>query len=215
MTQIRIFLTDDHQLIRTGLASLLRQESDFKVVGEARDGHQTIQHIRSASPHLLITDVFMPNCSGLSLAKNMRERFPNIPVLVLSMHSEKRIISQMLAEGVRGYLLKEAPCEELFSAIRKVAKGGTWFQPNIREALFTPHTPTSFPPASEASIRLTEREQEILKLIAEERTQSEIGELLNISPHTVVYHKRKLLDKLDAKNTAGLIRKSIKHGLLH
>lgn len=212
-TEIRILLVDDHQVLLEGLSSLITLNPIFKVVGHAHNGHEALALLPRAAPDLVILDVNMPGMDGIRLAERLHKECPQIYLLVLSMHMESKIISRMVSAGVRGYLNKTCPRDELYAAVEAITKGKTWFNESIRNAVFS-HRSEEREADHTATPELSNREREILSLIADEFTQEEISDRLHISPHTVVYHRRKLLAKLGVRNTAGLIRKAIRIGIL-
>ena len=215
--EIEIVIVDDHQVMREGISSLLEANRDFRMLGMASNGKEALVMIKQERPQVVVLDVNMPEMDGFELAGKVRKDAPYAKMLVLSMHADSLTISRMVSTGVRGYLSKNCPKEELYSAIRSIAQGRTWFNDTIREAVFSERQlekeraqDLPITPAPD----LTQRELEILSLIADELTQDEIAEKLFISPHTVIYHRRKLLAKFGVRNTAGLIRKAIGYKLI-
>ncbi|MCB0657383.1 MAG: response regulator transcription factor [Saprospiraceae bacterium] len=210
---IRIFIADDHKIFRDGLVSLLSREDDMIVVAQAASGKEVLEQLHTVSPDLLILDIHMPGMPGEAICKWVKEQSPQMPVLVLSMHDESTYILKMLEAGASGYLLKEAGATELLQAIRTVAKGDTYYSQHVSQTIL--HQLIRGKQQRETNrIPLTKRELEVLRLIAEEYSNQEIADKLFISVRTVDTHRTNIIDKLDVKNTAGLVRYALKHGLV-
>ena len=210
---IRIFIADDHKIFRDGLVSLLSREDDMIVVAQAASGKEVLEQLHTVSPDLLILDIHMPGMPGEAICKWVKEQSPQMLVLVLSMHDESTYILKMLEAGASGYLLKEAGATELLQAIRTVAKGDTYYSQHVSQTIL--HQLIRGKQQRETNrIPLTKRELEVLRLIAEEYSNQEIADKLFISVRTVDTHRTNIIDKLDVKNTAGLVRYALKHGLV-
>ena len=210
---IRIFIADDHKIFRDELVSLLSREDDMIVVAQAASGKEVLEQLHTVSPDLLILDIHMPGMPGEAICKWVKEQSPQMPVLVLSMHDESTYILKMLEAGASGYLLKEAGATELLQAIRTVAKGDTYYSQHVSQTIL--HQLIRGKQQRETNrIPLTKRELEVLRLIAEEYSNQEIADKLFISVRTVDTHRTNIIDKLDVKNTAGLVRYALKHGLV-
>lgn len=206
MSQINLVLVDDHAMIREGLKNFLQNEEDFNIIGEAGDGVECLEFLKNHSADIVLSDLNMPRMDGLELNKEIRQNYPDIKVIALTMMGESQHIKQMLADGAMGYLLKDCGQDELINAIRTVYNGGSYYSPevtniilnNIRKVKSTSSRLTT-------DIPLTEREKEVLHLIIKEKTNKEIADELFISIRTVDAHKRNLLDKTGSKNVAGLV----------
>ncbi|HPG08437.1 MAG TPA: response regulator transcription factor [Saprospiraceae bacterium] len=211
---IRILIADDHKIFRDGLVSLLAQEPDLQVVGQASSGQEVINQCENLPAcDLVILDIHMPGMPGEAICKWIKEKYPKLPVLVLSMHDESTYILKMLEAGASGYLLKEAGATELLQAIRTVSRGDTYYSQHVSQTILhqlirgkTQSSPERSP--------LTKREIEVLRLIAEEYSNQEIADKLFISIRTVDTHRTNILEKLDLKNTAGLVRYAMKNKLI-
>ncbi|RMG62362.1 MAG: DNA-binding response regulator [Bacteroidetes bacterium] len=212
MPTIRIALVDDHQLILDGLQSLLMGVPDLEVVGEANSGSELLAQLEALRPNVILLDVDMPGMGGRALAAEIRKRAPQIRMLALTMHHERSVIQGMRQAGVHGYLLKNTAQEELLQAIRRVAQGKSYYGHEVAEILLEPPAEPAGGEVSPAV--LTQREREILILVAEGFSNTEIGDQLHISPRTVDTHRTNLMKKLRVRNLAGLIRYAFQQGLV-
>ncbi len=211
-SKIRLLLVDDHQIVMDGIRNLLRKSDDIWIVGEFVDGHDALEFLEENEVDLLITDLQMPGISGLELCQKVKAAYPTLKVLVLSMHYDPETVQQIFAVAAEGYLLKNTSRRELKDAIYRVIEGGTYYS---REVLHSVMGEAIRPQEAEnPAIDLTPREKEILQLIAEEHTTTEIAEKLFISPRTVETHRENLLHKTEAKSVVGLIRYGLKHRLI-
>ena len=212
---IHIIIADDHKMFLDGLLSLLSSIEYIKVAGTATDGEQVLEMLeKNKAVHIVITDISMPGMDGMTLTKEIRKRFPVVKILALSMHNQGNIISTMLKNGFSGFVFKDAGKEELLSAINSLSEGNTYFSEEVKSAFMESMIPGPKAKQGRSRIELSERELEVLKLIAAEYTQQQIADKLFISPHTVIFHRRKLLFKFDTKNTAGLIKAAMEKGFL-
>ena len=213
---IKILIVDDHTMFLNGLASLLKKEKDIELIETAETGHLAMQFVQKHEIDVVISDLSMPGMSGQELLKNLQLNHPEIKFIALSMHYDGKTISEIIKIGARGYLPKDADKKELLKAIRLVAAGDTYFGDRATRAILNNLVPVQKQQKIEDfAAQLTDREKEILVLIAEENTQEEIAEKLFISSSTVVYHKRKLMAMLEVKGSAGLVRKAGEMGLLN
>ncbi len=210
---IQIILADDHKMFLEGLYALLCDDSRFKILATAKNGREAINLIKANKDvDLLITDISMPEIDGIQLNKIVKRKYPQIKVIVLSMHKQYDLIAKLISDNVDGYLLKNADIEELSTAIEKISEGDKYFSKNIRQgflkSMFSPNA------LKQTFVRLSKREKEILILIANEYTNAEISEKLYISQYTAETHRKNILRKINAKNTAGIVRYAIQHGLI-
>lgn len=216
MTRIRIYLADDHTVLRAGLRTLLNAETDMQVVGETGGTANCVTHIVESMPDVLLLDINMPCCNGLDVLAALRMRAPAIRVLVLTMHDDAEYLRQVLSTGGAGYVLKEAAETELLAAIRTVYTGGVFLHPEHARIL------TEKPIAQEASLSasetpltsLSERELEVLRLIALGHSNREIAGQINVSVKTVETYKARGMDKLGLVSRAALVRFALDHDLL-
>jgi DNA-binding NarL/FixJ family response regulator len=213
MEQINIIIADDHKMFREGLAELLSKSKDLNIVGGAGNRDEILALLDNQNIHVVIMDIDMGEISGITLAAEIRTSNPQIRVLALSMHGEKNYIVKMLEAGASGYILKNAGKEEMMNAIRTVANGDTYLSSQVSARLID-HITNPDKKQKQDGIPLTDREIEVLRLIADEYSNSEIAEKLFISIRTVDTHRRNLLEKLQVKNTAGLVKYAINKGLL-
>ena len=214
-TSIRILLADDHAVLRAGLKALLNAEPDLEVVGEASDGLSCIEAATKLQPNVILLDINMPGMNGLQALEKLRESVPESRVLILTMHEDITYLRQVLASGGAGYVLKRAADNELLTAIRTVYNGGTFLHPSHAQALLT-ETPAESDAGSapDALTELSDREREVLQLIALGHSNKEIAEMLFLSVKTVETYKARVMEKLDLKTRAALVRFALKHGLL-
>lgn len=211
---IKIMVADDHRVFREGIVSILEHNDEIEVVAQARDGKEVLEKLSETAPDLILMDISMGSAGGIETTRMVKEQYPNVKILVLSMHSESSYIVKMLEAGASGYLLKDAGSRELINAIKAVAEGHSYFSSQVSATLVGQLLEKGKKTAErKEGIPLTRREVEILKLIAGEYSNPEIAEKLFISIRTVDTHRRNLLEKLGVKNTAGLVKYAIKHGL--
>lgn len=213
MSEIKVLVTDDHQIIVDGLKSLLNNSTDFKVIGEANNGREALKIIENVEVDVVLMDIDMPVMNGIETLKEIRRRRLEVKVIILSMHHEAGMIKSLIDLGAMGYLLKSSPQEELAAAIRKVATGQQYFSTQVTLSLLN-KPQNSNNAESESAGLLTERETEIIKLIAEGFSNKEIGAKLFISHRTVDTHRTNLMKKIQVENIAGLISYAIKNGIV-
>jgi DNA-binding NarL/FixJ family response regulator len=209
-----IVLVDDHVMFRQGLKRILEERSGFKVVGEVDCGLELLKLLKKLVPDLIILDISMPNLRGLEVIHEIKMNHSHVKILVLTMHKDKEYLHQALSAGAEGYLLKEDADSELFSAIGRVRQGKKYVSPKLSEGLaedWVKLTRGDRGPSFEPE-RLTVREREVLKLIAEGKSSKEIGELLFISVRTVERHRANIMEKLNLKKTADLVKYAIQKG---
>lgn len=211
---IDILIADDHKVFREGLHSLFSNLSDIRVIGEAADGREVLALLENRQPDIILMDIAMGDTSGIDTTRLVKERYPEVKILVLSMHAESQYVVKMLEAGASGYLLKDAGSSEMITAIHTVYAGDTYYSRQVSDTLIEHLTRSSQRKARSTGASLTRRELEVLQLIAEEYSNPEIAEKLSISIRTVDTHRRNLLEKLDARNTAGLVKHAIRLGLI-
>jgi len=206
---IRVIVADDHIIFRQGLLKLLQSAEGITVAGEAGDGKEALTMILNESPDIAVLDISMPGLSGIEISKELKARGSATKVVYLTMHNDELTAGKALASGVSGYILKDDAFEDLLYAIKAVASGGKFISPSISDKILQP-----FPLKSVEKNILTEREREILKLIASGMTNRKIADKLSISVKTVETHRARILQKLDFHTTAELVKYAIKTGLL-
>ena len=207
----RVVIADDHTVVRRGLAEVISDAVDLAVVGEAASGDALLGLLRGGTPDVVVLDLSMPGPSGLDLVKQLRAEYPSLPLLVLSMHPEDQYAVRVLRAGAAGYLTKEAAERDLVQAIRRVAGGGRYLTPVLAESLLA-HFDTD--PGASPHASLSDREFQVLRLLASGKPVSTIGEELALSVKTVSTYRARLLQKMGMKNNAELTRYAIENGLL-
>jgi DNA-binding NarL/FixJ family response regulator len=212
MTKIKLLIVDDHTMFLQGIISLLEQEPNINIVDKAVNGIEALEIIKKSAIDLLILDISMPAMDGIELSKILKKQHPQIKILIVSTHSNAMIVSRLIRIGVNGYLLKNAEKEELLKAINTIASGENYFAEELEEKHFT--NSSRIEKQSSHITELSSREKEILVLIAQEYNTAEIAEKTFISLNTVNTHRRNLLSKLNAKNTAGLVKYAVENGLV-
>ncbi|MBI3142391.1 MAG: response regulator transcription factor [Bacteroidetes bacterium] len=212
---VRLALADDHQLVLDGLKSLIHEVPDFELVSDVTNGRDLCLVADNFKLDVVLVDIDMPIMNGMQATEIIKKKHPEVKVLVLTMHNEKGIIQKVLEVGADGYLLKNTNQHELIEAIRKVVRGEKYFSPEVTMSLASMTDGSKIKLQNfEIDTSLTEREIEILKMIAQGYSNKEIGDKLFISHRTVDTHRTNLMRKLDAKNIAALIRYAIRAGLV-
>ena len=215
MSTLRILLADDHALVRAGLRALLAELPGLEVVAEAGDGYEALELIREKKPDIALVDVSMPMRSGLEVAARARKDYPEVRVVMLSMHADAEFVRQALAAGAAGYLVKHADRAEFELALRAIARGETWLSPAVSKMVAASHTQRGQPRAEGPFELLTPRQREVLQLVAEGLSTKEIASRLNVSVKTVEAHRTELMERLGIHGVAGLVRYAIRMGLVH
>ena len=204
---VRIVLADDHDLVRSGIKALLSMVEGVEVIAEARDGRELVSLVQSLDPDVVMTDISMPGMDGIAAIAEIHEKQPNVRMLVLSMYDTVDFVKRTVASGACGYLMKDAPPFELEQAVRTVMATGSYFSPAIAQRLLQPSEPT-------ADDELTNRQVEILRLIAQGRASKEIAYELGLSPKTVDVHRARIMERLQLNDIASLTRYAVRKGLV-
>jgi len=210
---IKILLADDHKITRQGLRSLLEKDDDMEVVAEAEEGRTAVQLARELLPDVVIMDVSMPDLNGMQATRQIVSESENVKIIALSMHSDTLFVSEMLKNGASGYLLKDCAFEELRRAIRTVVAGKTYLSPSISALVVEGYLQRLAKSDSSGLEMLTEREREVLQLLAEGKSTKEIALKLHISVKTVETHRRQIMNKLNIYTVAELTKYAIRKGL--
>jgi len=210
---LRILLADDHRIMREGLRSLLEKQPDTEVIAEAENGHTTIQMSRRFKPDVVLMDIIMPDLNGIEVTRQILAELPDIKVIALSMHSDKKFVVEMLSAGASGYLLKDTAFEELGQALHTVVNNRTYLSPKIAGFVREDYSASIATKDSSVLPVLTNREREVIQLIAEGKTTKQIASLLNVSVKTVETHRKKIMDKLGTHSVAELTKYAIREGL--
>jgi two-component system response regulator NreC len=212
---IRVLLAEDHTIVREGLKALLSTQPDIEVVGEAGDGAEAVELSRRLSPAVVIMDLSMPRLNGVEATRQIRKARPQVRVLILSMHAGEEFVRSAIRAGASGFLVKGAGLSDLVAATRAVAAGEAFFCPAAaRVLLLDAQRPNGLPAPESPAEELTDREREVLQLVAEGKSSKQIGELLHISAKTVEGHRSRIMDKLDIHDLAGLVRFAVRHNLV-
>jgi DNA-binding NarL/FixJ family response regulator len=209
----RILICDDHTLFVEGIKAMLRNESSLEIVGEARDGRQAVELVKELKPDLLLMDVSMPDMNGFDATQRVHELDPNIKVLILTMHDEEELVARCLEAGAAGYIIKDAPASQLLYAIEMVQKGERYLSPVVLKQVVAGYVKNSNVPQTSYD-RLSPREREVLKLLAEGLSVKEIATRLNLSVKTVDVHKTNLMKKIDVHDRTELIKYAIRQKLI-
>ncbi len=213
--KIRVLLADDHVLVRSGIRVLVNALDGFVVVGEADDGREALALVDRLRPDIVLMDISMPGLNGLEAASRAAKEFPDVRVIILSMHANEEYVLQALRAGAAGYLLKDAGPGELDLALKAVAGGGTYLAPSISKHLVADYVRRTSGDAPAPLEHLTSRQREVLQLIAEGHTTKEIAGKLNLSVKTAETHRTQLMQRLDIHDVAGLVLYAVRLGLIH
>ena len=213
MSKTKVLLVDDHTVVRQGLKALLASEPDIEVIGEADNGRDALSRVDELQPNLVLIDISMPGLNGIEATRQIRHNYPEVKVVVLSMHANEEYVFQVLRAGASGYVLKQSDSMEVVTAIRAAMSGGSFLSPPISRAVIDSYV-------SRAEARgqgddldlLTPREREVLQLLAEGFPNRAIAEQLNISVKTVETHRSNMMNKLEVKNKTELITHAIRKG---
>ncbi len=211
---ISILIADDHDIIREGIKSILSQDNTYQVSGEAEDGQQVIEKARKIKPDILLLDISMPHLSGLDAVRQLRRAAPEAKIIIITMYRTTIYINKAFNLGVKGYLHKENVAEDLLPALKKVLRGETYISSKISECLVENIKDKKGQTETKSGVNLTEREQDILRLVVDGKTAKEIGKILFISSRTVENCKNSLMKKLNLSKTSDLIKYAIKHNLV-
>ncbi|RDV00420.1 response regulator [Trinickia dinghuensis] len=206
---IKILIADDHAVVRSGLKQIVATAADMTVIDEAASGADVLSKLRGIQVDLLMLDITMPGISGVDLIRRVYGEYPEMPILILSIHNEPQVVSRALRAGASGYVTKDSDPEVLLAAIRKLVTGGRFIDPTLVDAVVFERHSSDLPPHE----ILSDREFEVLRLLASGRSVNDIAEAFALSAKTISTHKRRLMQKLGVSNNAELFRYSIRHGL--
>jgi DNA-binding NarL/FixJ family response regulator len=210
--EIKVFIVDDHQMLIDGIKSLLKGEKKFRVIGEATRALEAFEKFKLNMPDVLITDINMPEISGIELTKMVREAFPSIKILALSMFNERSMISEMLQAGISGYILKNTGKQELLTALERISNGQLFFSEEVSiEMMKAASAPNDVPGSN---VNITSREKDIIQLISREYSNKQIAEELSISERTVETHRKNIFRKTNTKSVIGLIKFATENNIL-
>jgi two-component system response regulator NreC len=209
----RVLIADDHAIVRAGLRALLLEEAAFDLVGEAAGGYETIELVEKTNPDVLILDLSMPDLDGISVTRKIKPQFPDLKILILTLHEDEALLKEAIKAGAAGYILKRAAEAELISAIRTILRGDLSIDPSMVRGLL--EESRQYQEKQKNPMEpLTPRETEILRFIVEGYTNRQIGQELNISIRTVEGHRANISDKLGLHSRVELVRYARQHGLI-
>jgi DNA-binding NarL/FixJ family response regulator len=215
MSKIKIAIADDYKIYRDGLKVGLSADDNMDIIGEADNGEELMKALETLSPDVIIMDLKMPIMDGMEATKLVRKKYPAIKVLVVTMYDDDKFIIHLMENGANGYLLKNAEPDEIRRSIYAVHENGYYFNDLVNKALLKKLVlKNNFKPSFNQNIDLTEREQEVLKLICSEKTAAEIGKEIFLSPRSVEGIRQRLIEKVGVRNTAGLVMFAVKNGIV-
>jgi len=214
-SKIRVFIVDDHQLVRAGIAALLKNQKDIQVVGEAGSAMGAINKCSQLHPHVVLMDISMPEVDGIEATEKLLKQNPTARVLALTQYDHEEYVRRIMRAGASGYLLKNSLADELLRAIRAVHRGQTFFTPAISNLMVQAYVKQAANQSTQKQqIHLTEREREILRLIAEGNTNQQIAKKLFISVRTVEFHRANLIQKVGVHDVASLVKYALQHKII-
>jgi DNA-binding NarL/FixJ family response regulator len=207
-----IFIVDDHDIIREGLKTILRRQPDYEVIGEAKDGEEALEKVSSLKPDILLLDITMPKKTGLEIIEQVLRKSPSTKILIISVHKANAYVLKALQSGVKGYLSKENAADDLLQALRKIVSGQVYLDAQASDYLLKKVSKPQEEMAAQSL--LTDRETDVLRLVAEGKAAKEIAALLSLSPRTVENYKNNMLRKLGLHRTSDLIKYAIKNKII-
>jgi two-component system, NarL family, response regulator NreC len=215
MSEIRLLLVDDHEMVRTGLRMLLESQNDLVIVGEANNGAQAIQMVAECNPDIVIMDITLPDISGIEATRRIKEIYPQVSVIALTIHEDEQYFFEMLQAGASGYVPKRAAPDDLINAIRAAHEDEIYLYPSLAKTLVEDFLERTHLIEDKASLEvLTPREIEVLEMLANGNTNDQIAEVLTISKHTVARHRENLMRKLGLHSRSELVKYAIRKGLI-
>ncbi len=214
MPKIRVLVVDDHTIVRDGICALLALSGDIEVVGEAANGNEALERVKELQPNVVLMDIAMPIMGGLEATRRIRREFPRTRVLVLTQYDDKEYVFPVIEAGASGFISKAAASSELVAGIRSVFQGDSYLSPSVARLLVEDYQHGGERTSQDPYEQLTDRERDVLKLVAEGFTTQEIANLLKITPKTVEGHKTNLMAKLDIHNRTELVKYAIRKGII-
>lgn len=215
MNKITVVVAEDHTIVRKGIISLFDAKSGIEVIGEAEDGREAIKQVEELQPDVVLMDITMPHLNGLEATRQIKKMFPQVKVLALTMYTNEEYINQALQAGASGYVVKQAAPAELITAIQAVYRGDSFLSPSVSKTVideYLKHTPGT--PHADQFDKLTDREREVLQLLAEGRSAHEIADQLQVSVKTVGVHRTNIMDKLGIHNVPDLVKYALRKGII-
>ena len=214
MSKIKIVIADDYKIYRDGLKVGLSADENMEIIGEADNGGDLMKLLETNAPDVILMDLKMPIMDGMEATKQVRKKYPSIKVLVITMYEDDKFIIHLMENGANGYLLKNAEPDEIIKSIYAVKENGYYFNDVVNKALLKKLVlKNNLKPSFNQNIDLTEREQEVLKMICEEKTAAEIAKEIFLSPRSVEGIRQRLIEKIGVRNTAGLVMFAVKNGI--
>jgi two-component system nitrate/nitrite response regulator NarL len=213
--KIQVLLADDHPVVRKGIGSWLSGIEHLEVVDEAVNGVEAVAKVKELSPDIVLMDVDMPQLNGLEATKTIRKECPNTKVLILSMHTNKNVVLQIIRSGAHGYVLKDAPPADLLRAIESVSSGEPFFSPDINQIVLNQYLAETGAPEAPTAASLTEREREVLAMIAEGQSNKEMAGKMGVGVRTVETHRERMMAKLNIHSVAGLTKFALANGIVN
>lgn len=210
---ITVILADDHKIVREGIRILLQKYPEIEVIGETEDGRSTVEMARELAPDVVVMDIAMPDMNGIEATRRITEERPGVKVVALSMHSDKRFVSEMLKAGASAYLLKHSAFEELVTAVMTVVENRMYLSPAVTGVVVDNYIKQKDKPGGSVFSMLSDREREVLQLLAEGKNTKEIATILNLSGKTVDAHRMNIMSKLNLHSIAELTKYAIREGL--
>jgi len=210
---IKVLLVDDHAIIREGLRSLLKKQSEMEVIADTDDGRKAIELVRELLPNIVIMDISMPGLNGIEAARQIIAEFPDVKVIALSIHSKRRFVADMLSAGATGYILKECLFDELVQAIKAVSAGGRYLSPKITDVVVSDYVKRLSATTESPFEALKTREREVLQLVAEGKSTKQIALELYVSTKTIEANRRQIMEKLNIHSVAELTKYAVREGL--
>ena len=214
LMDIKVLLVDDHAILREGLRMVLDAQPGITVIGEADDGRQAVDMAEDQHPDVVVMDIAMPNLNGLEATRQIKRRFPSVQVVILTMHENRQYLNQIVKVGATACVLKRSAGTELVTAVKAAARGESYFSPSIASMILEDYRLRLTQDTPDDAELLTEREREVLQLVAEGRTNQEIADLLTLSIKTVQTHRSHVMEKLDAHDRTDLVRYAMRKGMI-
>jgi DNA-binding NarL/FixJ family response regulator len=214
MMDTKVLLVDDHAILREGIRMVLDAQSGIRVVGEAEDGRQALEMVENLQPDVVVMDIAMPNMNGAEATRQIKRRFPRTRVVILTMHENQQYLMQIVNAGATACVLKRSAGTELVTAVKAAARGESYFSPTMASMMLDVYRRRLVEEGSDELALLTEREREVLQLVAEGKTSQEIADQLFVSIKTVQTHRMHIMEKLDAHDRTDLVRHAIRLGVI-
>jgi DNA-binding NarL/FixJ family response regulator len=214
MPKTRVLLVEDHTVVRQGLRKILENDPQIEIIGEVGNGREALSAAERLTPNVAIVDISLPSLNGIEVTRQLAKVAPNTRVLILSMHTDEAYVRQSLKAGAKGYLLKDADDQDLLRAVSALSGGGSYFSPVISRMLLDGYLHDGPQVSTDELSVLSDREREVLQLVAEGKSNKEVAQLLNLSVSTVESHRKHIMEKLDLHNTAAMVRFAVRKGII-